>query len=333
MKKLVISLVLVLVIISGVFLYSKGVIEKPLVSKEDVIEIKVSNGDNFNTILNGLENDGLIKNKTIIKAYLKYYKVTANIKPDKYKVSKDISLQDLIQLLGTGKGNVNTIKLTIPEGYELIDIASLVEEKGLISKGDFLKSVEEYPLKPYMRSGKGIKYRLEGYLFPDTYEFKKGATGKEIIDVFVKRFEEIISSIKKEKNIQIEDKKLGEIITLASVVEKEGLTDEDREKVAEVFNQRMKIGMKLQSDVTVLYALGIRKELVLYKDLEVDSPYNTYKIPGLPIGPVCNPGRHAIEASISPKETKNIFFIIVKDGPHLFTANYNEFLKVKDSIN
>ena len=331
MKKLIISFSLIILIILCSFIYCKGVINKPL-KGNNTSEILVNNGDNFYNVLDRLDKDGIIKNKFVIKLYLKFKNVKANIKPDKYKVSDDITLVELIEVLNTGKGNLNTVKITIPEGYETADIAALLDSKGVISKGDFLKSIAAYPLKPYMKSGNKIKYKLEGYLFPATYQIKNGSTGKEIIDMMVSRFEKVMSDIQKNKNIKLTDKKIGDIITLASIVEKEGITDDDRVKVAEVFNQRLKINMKLQSDVTVLYALGVHKDVVYYKDLEVDSPYNTYKINGLPAGPVCNPGRHAIEASINPKETKNIYFIIIKNGPHLFTSNYNEFLKVKDSI-
>ncbi|MDV3425691.1 MAG: endolytic transglycosylase MltG [Bacillota bacterium] len=331
MKKLVISLSLIILIILCSFIYCRGVINKPL-KGNSTSEILVKNGDNFYNVLDRLDKDGIIKNKFVIKAYLKFKNVKANIKPDKYKVPDDITLPQLIEVLNTGKGNLNTVKITIPEGYEVTDIAALLDSRGVISKDDFLKSIAAYPLKPYMKSGSGIKYRLEGYLFPSTYQIKNGSTGKEIIDIMVSEFEKVMSDIQKNKNIKLSDKNIGDIITLASVVEKEGITDDDRVKVAEVFNQRLKINMKLQSDVTVLYALGVHKDVVYYKDLEVDSPYNTYKVNGLPIGPVCNPGRPAIEASINPKETKNIYFIIIKNGPHLFTSNYNEFLKVKDSI-
>jgi len=333
MKKLIISLSLIILIALSSFLYFRSVIYKPLKGSGNTAIILVKSGDSFYNVLDQLAKDGIIKNKFIIKAYLKYKNITADIKPDKYVVAKDISLTQLIEVLNTGKGNLNTIKVTIPEGYEVKDIAALLESKGIISKDDFLKSVSEYPLKPYMKSDKGIKYRLEGYLFPDTYQIKKGLTGKEIIDVFVSRFEQVIAEIEKNKNIKLSDKKLGDAITLASIVEKEGITDDDRVKAAEVFNQRLKINMKLQSDVTVLYALGVHKDVVYYKDLEVDSPYNTYKINGLPLGPVCCPGRQAIAASINPKDTKNIYFIIIKNGPHLFTDNYSEFLKLKDSLN
>lgn len=333
MKKLIISLSLIILIIFGSFVYCMSIINKPLKGSGNTAEILVNSGDNFYNVLDRLAKDGIIKNKFIIKAYLKYKNITANIKPDKYVVAEDISLDQLIEVLNTGNGNLNTIKVTIPEGYEVKDIAALLDSKGIISKDDFLKSISVYPLKPYMKADKGIKYRLEGYLFPDTYQIKKGSTGKEIIDIFVSRFELVIADIQKSKNVKLSDEKLGDTITLASIVEKEGITDDDRVKAAEVFNQRLKINMKLQSDVTVLYALGVHKEVVYNKDLEVDSPYNTYKIIGLPIGPVCCPGRKAIEASVNPKDTKNIYFIIVKNGPHLFTDNYSEFLKVKDSLN
>lgn len=333
MKKLIISLSLIILIIFGSFFYFRDVINKPLKGKNSTVEILVNSGDSFYNVLDRLDNNGVIKNKFIIKAYLKYKNITAAIKPDKYKVAKDISLAQLMEVLNTGKGNLNTVKITIPEGYEVLDIAKLLESKGVISKDEFLKSVSAYPLKPYMKSGKKIKYRLEGYLFPDTYQIKNGSTGKEILDIMVSRFEQVLADIQKDKKLNLSDEKIGNIITLASIVEKEGITDDDRVKAAEVFNQRLKINMKLQSDVTVLYALGVHKDVVYYKDLEVDSPYNTYKINGLPIGPVCCPGRHAIEASINPKETKNIYFIIIKGGPHLFTSDYNEFQKVKDSLN
>jgi len=143
------------------------------------------------------------------------------------------------------------------------------------------------------------------------------------------RFTSVIEEIEQDTGVQLKGNNLDDIITMASIVEKEVEIPEERGKAASVFYNRLQKGMKLQSCATVLYALGVHKDKLYYKDLEVDSVYNTYKVQGLPEGPICNPGKGCILAAIKPSNTNYLYFVSNNDGTHFFTDDNEKFLQVK----
>jgi len=221
------------------------------------------------------------------------------------------------------------IKVTIPEGYNIDEIGNKLEKQGIIKKEDFIKSIKEYKTPSFVKEDKNRKYSLEGYLFPDTYEFFKGMQGDKIIDKMLDRFNYVIKEIEKENNIKIKDEDMDKLISMASVIEKEAEKDAERGKVASVFYNRIDKKMKMESCATVLYALGYHKDKLYYKDLKIKSPYNTYLNTGLPIGPICSPGKNSIKAALNPEKTDYLYFVSKNNGTHFFTKNYNDFLKVK----
>lgn len=233
-------------------------------------------------------------------------------------------------MLTEGEKQQEDIKVTFPEGFDIEKMAKRLEENKIISADEFIKGVKEYELPLYIKNVEGRKYPLEGYLFPDTYFFREGATAKEIIDIMIQNFEQVFEEIKKETKKDIVDNDIDKIIILASVIEKEAEQDTERARVASVFYNRLDIDMKLQSCATVLYALGEHREELYNKDLEVKSPYNTYLMEGLPLGPICSPSKASIEAAVNPEETEYLFFISNDDRTHNFTTSYDEFLKYKD---
>lgn len=204
-----------------------------------------------------------------------------------------------------------------------------MDNKGVISKEEFLKSCREYKLPEYIKSDTKRKYALEGYLFPDTYEFYKGTSGKAIIDEMTSRFISVVNDILSKNGKTISNKDLDKYIIMASIIEKEVQKQDERGKAASVFYNRLNIGMKLESCATVLYSLGVHKDKLTYNDLKVDSPYNTYIVSGLPLGPISCPGRACIEAAISPSKTNYLYFVSNNDGTHFFTDSYNAFMNVK----
>ena len=153
-------------------------------------------------------------------------------------------------------------------------------------------------------------HALEGFLFPDTYHFDKDSTAKVVIDTMINRFEEIIAEIQNELSVEISEDKIDEIVTMASIVEREIIHDNERPKAASVFYNRISAGMPLQSCATVIYALGVHKNVLYYSDLEIDSKYNTYKYNSLPVGPIASPGKQSIKASINPDNTDYLYFIL-----------------------
>ncbi|WP_040211587.1 endolytic transglycosylase MltG, partial [Clostridium polynesiense] len=226
----------------------------------------------------------------------------------------------------------NSVKVTIPEGFDINKIALKLQEAGLVEKEAFINSVKDYAAPEYIKSSKDKKYNIEGFLFPDTYSFKKGSSNNEIIEKMMKRFEEVLEESEKELNKSVSKDKIEETIIIASMIEKEARNKEEMPIIASVMKNRINKKMPLQIDATVLYALGTHKEIVTYKDLEVNSPYNTYKIPSLPAGPIASPGKEAIKAAINPAETNYLYYLYDKKGSHFFTADYNEFLKKKNEF-
>jgi UPF0755 protein len=335
MKKKVIFSIIVMVIIAviGYKIYSDalGIIKHPFITEDTTIELKVKSGDTLTGVINSLYEDKKIGNSYLIKWYIKKQQLSTNIKPGTYNFSKDISLEKLIKGLGESKYNENSIKVTIPEGYDVEHIATLLQDNGIIEKEKFIQSVKEYTPPSYIKTDIKRKYALEGFLFPDTYELIKGMKGKDIIDIMLKNFEAVLKNVQDKSNKEMTVEEIDKIIILASMVERETEAVDERVVVSSVLHNRLNIKMKLQIDATVEYALGVHKTIYTYKDLEFQSPYNTYLVSGLPIGPICNPGKASILAAMEPASTKYIYYVSKFDGSktHFFSENYDKFLSDK----
>lgn len=326
------ALFLVILIILGCsFLYFKvdDVLKQPLKASKENVNIQVEKGETFYTLVNRLEVDNIIKDSNLIKIAIKYKKIPTNsIKAGQYEVNKDVSLIELLKILDSGSSMNNSIKVTIPEGYNIEDIGGTLQDKKLVTKEEFIEACLNYPLPDYIDENNELKYNLEGYLFPDTYEFERESSADEIIAKMILNFERVIKAYEEKTGKDIEE--LNRIITMASIVEKEARKADEREVVASVFNNRIKDEMKLQSCATVLYALGEYKEKLLIEDLKVESIYNTYNNIGLPPGPICNPGEASILATLDPAETEYIYFVAKGDGSHYFTDDYKDFVNAKN---
>lgn len=281
-----------------------------------------------------LYKNGIIKSKEIFILYTKAIGRERDIKKGYYQLSPSYSLVQVVNKLVNGE-NLN-IKVTIPEGASLKEIGIILEEHLNISKDLFLKycTYSDYALsflKDYKEFfGGKMPLSLEGYLFPSTYFFPKGIKEKEIIEILLKEFfKQILTNFPDYK----EDlKKIGlgfnEWIILASIVEKEAKIDRERPLIAGVFINRLKKGYMLQSCATVEYLYDFKKNPLLYKDLEIDSPYNTYKNYGLPPTPICSPSLKSLEAVLHP-EGDYLFFVSNNDGTHTFSKTYEEHLKAQ----
>jgi UPF0755 protein len=325
MKKIgLLIVVLVVCILAGNYQY-KRIILHPIKTDKDV-HVTVKNGDTLYSILDDLNQDGAIKNSSVLKFYIKQNNVKSNVHAGRFFIPEEATVTELITILSTGNDE-DIIKVTIPEGYDINSIARVLEEKGIISKEKFIDSCKTYKLPTYIREKEDRRYNLEGFLFPATYNFKAGMGGNEIIKSMLDKFESTIKDLKKEKLIDME--KLDNLIIMASIVENEVSDRKELDIVASVFYNRLKIDMKLQSCATVLYSLDKHKDYLLNSDLEVKSPYNTYIVKGFPIGPICNPGKESIKAALSPATTNYLYFVSTNDGKHFFTDDYEKFLNVK----
>lgn len=319
------------VIMIFVILYN-NTISKPLKSNNDTISIEVKSGDGFYDVLNRLDEEGKLRNKLLIKVKLSIDKKSVNLTEGTYEVNSDVTLDQLIEDIQDDSKNINMIKVTVPEGYSIEEIAQLMEEKGLCSENDFIEAVKNHELPEFVEVNEKRRYNLEGFLYPDTYLIEKGTSANNIIDKMLERFNAAIKEVENETNVVINNEDIDKLITIASMIEKEASADVDRPLISSVIYNRLDKGMKLQLDATVLYALGEHVDVVLNKHLKVDSPYNTYKYSGLPIGPIASPGIESIKAALLPADTDYLYYILQKDGTHYFTNSYDDFLAKKEEL-
>ncbi|MCS7242243.1 endolytic transglycosylase MltG [Candidatus Caldatribacterium sp.] len=240
-----------------------------------------------------------------------------------YRLTPGMSPARLVDILSQGPPRV---RVTFPEGCTAEDMARILEALGVCGAKEYLTFVEhpEYFQKPWLAQVP----TLEGFLFPDTYFFQVPTPPQEVINVQLARFEELVLPLFAGK-----EDKLRETLTLASIVEKETRLEEEKPLVASVFRNRLKENMRLQSCATVVYALKRERGITVYtlreEDLGVDSPFNTYRVSGLPPHPICNPGLSSIRAALEPAETDYLFFVLQDDGRHAFARTYEEHLRNK----
>lgn len=341
-KNIIIFIIILLITIPSYFIYN--VIKKPLTTKED-IHIEIAPGENLYGLLDELKNNGDIKSVFIIKGYLTLTNSNKEIIPGTYTLSPNITLNDLIKTLN-GENGSSDITVTIPEGYRIDQIAETIADSGLCSKDDFIKAIEEYPVPTYINTkvneainihtGKpcedqGLKYSLEGYLYPDTYKFAKNTLPNDIIKTMLTKFEEVIVEAEKETGVTLNKEKgeLSRIITKASMIERECKLDKERAIISSVMINREAKDMEYQMDATTQYAQQKFKEVVTVDDTHsTDSAYNTYVVKGLPPGPIASPGIKSIIAAIKPSKTDYIFYVLnpkTKED-HYFTNNYDDFI-------
>ncbi len=334
-KKLTLIMIITLTIVGVIFIsysyYSN--LNKP-VNLEDNQDIYVTipKGTSTSKIAAILKEKNLIKNEFYFRYTAKSKNLGSSFQAGEYKMNRTMYQDEIMTKLVSGDVYIETVKLTIPEGFELrqiIDRLSSIEELNL-SKDKLYDLVEneDFNYKFLEEVPKG-ENRLEGFLFPDTYEVKKDINEKEILSLMLNRFNSVFKEeyYEKAKNLNMS---INEVITLASIIEREAKVNEERPLVSSVFHNRLSQKRLLQSCATVQYILGERKENLTYADLEIESPYNTYKYLGLPPMPIASPGEASVKAALYPAETDFLYFVAKGDGTHTFTKTYNEHLNAKN---
>lgn len=292
-----------------------------------VIEIKP--GMQTAEIAKLLKDKDIIYHDTFFELLAKLRGLDKELKGGEYVLHPAMSNDEVMDELLKGPQNI-IIKVTIPEGYTVEQIADLLEKKQVTTKRDFLNLAQKYIPYEYMQNNDpNVKYKLEGYLFPDTYEFVKGSPAKKIIDTMTGEFDKKLNSDLREQAKQ-KDLSIHDLIVLASLVEAEAKFDEDRPIIAQVFFNRLDINMPLQSDTTIQYAMRKRKENISIDDTKIDSPYNTYIHYGLPPSAVDNPGLASIKAVLYPQANDYLYFVADNQGHNHYNRTYTEHL---DTIN
>lgn len=330
MKKVFIMCILIVIIIASGLVYFNIQTGPYDLSSEKQVLVDIKKGSSLNSVSEKLFKKKLIKNKLFFKITAKVNNMDKGIKAGLYKINQSHSNKEILDILNSGRVYKDLVKITIPEGFEAHQIADRISKLGLVDKNKFMDLVNnpsEFSQSYTFLNEEDI-LSLEGYLFPDTYFFDKNYSEKDIINVMLKRFDQIYTdeykNIQNEKNLT-----LNQVISLASIVEREARLDKERSIIAGVFYNRMNINMPLQSCATVQYILGERKPNLSFEDIKIDSPYNTYKNSGLPPGPIASPGKKSIEAALYPKNVDYLYFVAKKDGSHSFSKNYNDHLKRK----
>lgn len=289
------------------------------VDSTETVMFTVPSGATTTSISKSLEADGLIQNANAFKSKVKQMAVDGQMKAGDYALSKSMTSEDIINKLVNGEIYEETFTFTIPEGYEIRQIVDKLEAEGLIDREVFLEALKSEPFDYPFLDGINREYLLEGYLFPDTYTLKAGSTEVQIIDRMLSRFNEVFKAEYYDRAVEL-DLTVDQVVTLASIIEREARVDEEFPVVSSVFHNRIDIGMLLQSCATVQFILQERKEVLLFADIEIDNPYNTYIYKGLTPSPIASPGELAIKSALYPEDTNYLYFVTTEknDGTHYF---------------
>ncbi len=277
----------------------------------------VKEGSSLKEVAGDLEKAGLISNKTLFVLWTRMKGYGKDIRAGEYSLSAAIPPVQLLEILR--KGLVILHPVTIPEGFNREQVADALAAKGLADKKRFLELTED---KALLRQYGISSPSLEGYLFPDTYQFSRATPTPAIIDTMVKRFRQVVAPLMDKS--QGAGMKFEEVVILASIVEKETGRPEERPLIASVFLNRLRLGMRLESDPTVIYGIENFDGDLKKKDLTEKTPYNTYVIHGLTPGPIANPGLESIKAVMEPARTDYLFFVSKNDGSHHFSKTLVE---------
>ncbi|MCL1971981.1 MAG: endolytic transglycosylase MltG [Endomicrobia bacterium] len=276
------------------------------------IAFQVKSGESASSVALRLKQENLICSKNLFLAYAKFTDSADKIKAGYYEFSAKDGMFKILNELKSGSKSL--IKFTIPEGSNIKQTAEIIASKTNISAERFIRLAYEE--------------NMEGYLMPETYFIDPSMKEEDIIAVMRKEFDRKVTPEMYERAKEL-NMTMDQIITLASIIEKEAVKPDERATISAVFHNRLKKNIRLESCATVLYAMGVNKARLTAEDLFFDSPYNTYRHSGLPPGPICSPGIKSIEAALYPENSSSLFFVSQGNGSHLFAENFEEHVKNK----
>ncbi|THF79954.1 endolytic transglycosylase MltG [Cohnella fermenti] len=332
-----IALGLVLAVVAAVLFYVWNGMRTPAVSATPV-KVTIERGMSANEIADELTEEGLIKNSFLFGIWLKFKNEGSQFQAGEYEMTPGMTREQIVGKLNAGDTiAAATIKFTIPEGFTVVQMADRLAAAGYVDKAAFLEAmanpaaVSGSTWTKLIPADSNLRYPLEGYLFPETYEMKQGATVADIVNRMASELDRKLDSLPEEWQNVLEERGMTvhELLTMASLVEREVVIDEERPIVAGVIKNRLDKKMPLQIDATIQYLLDKQKEKLSTDDLKVDSPYNTYLNPGLPPGPIASPSLKSIEAVLYPADTDYLYYVTKKDGTneHLFASTYKQHQK------
>ncbi|MGM9550977.1 MAG: endolytic transglycosylase MltG [Clostridia bacterium] len=296
-------------------------------SDGESITVEIPQGATTATIGKILKEADLIKSVNIFKVRAKLSDNGNKMNYGTFNLHKGMCIPDIVDALAGQYAYRETVRLTVPEGFSVEQIAKRCEELNLCTSEEFLNALnDDYSFD--LPKVDGVRYNLQGFLYPETYEFFTDATAHEIIEKMLDQF------MKEWENANLKtDKSLYEIVTIASLIEREALLEREMPTISGVIYNRLKKGQRLEIDASVQYVVSdglYDVNRILYSHLEVDSPYNTYRISALPIGPICNPSIQAIKAACNPENHEYLYYHTDKeknDGSHVFTKTFEEHIQ------
>jgi len=315
---------LVLLVIAGVLAlmqWYRAAISPPTGTTRPVI-VEIKRGSGVKAIASQFEERGLIRSAAAFEIMLSLTRQSGSLRAGYYELSPSMGAPEIARKLASGE--VVMRRVTVPEGLTIEQTAGRIAESELATKEEFLAAAVPSEVAKLVEL-ELPQHSLEGYLFPETYDFELGTEPAEVAARTVRELNQRFVK-PRAKEIAASELSLHEIITLASLVEREARVPEERPLIAGVLANRLDQDMLLQCDATVQFALGEHKPRLLYKDLQVDSPYNTYLHKGLPPGPIASPGLASLEAALSPEKTDSLFYVAKDDGGHVFSRTYGEHL-------
>lgn len=316
----------------GGLLYGRNILYTPMVQDEEEPEylFEIVRGQSLRTIAQQMERAGLIRDARLLELYARYRGLQGQLQAGRYILSRNQAPVEMLQRIVSGEAEFDELVITIPEGFSAEDIALRLDELQLFEAVRFRDAVimqdgyRDFAFLGYLEDG----MILEGYLFPDTYRVFPDSTPEEVIRRMLENFSRRVYQPLRDE-IAETGKNLHEVLTLASIVQKEAAGTPEMPDVAGVFANRLRIGMRLESDATVNYVLGTNRRQPLFRDVAVQHPYNTYRNAGLPPGPIGNPGLAAIRAAIHPAEHDFLFFLHKHTYEIVLTHNFRDHLAAK----
>ncbi len=340
LKRIVLALTVLVVITAGAlfgldYWYNSMLEPVDPGETERNITVEIPPGANTETIAAILYENGLIQNEYAFRFYVHRNDYSREFIAGDYIFTPAMSVEEIVYKIKDGDVYAETLWFTVPEGYWVELMAEKLQEQGLINKEKFLELAREPSAElkeefPFLKEieGPDIKYELEGYLYPETYEIYSDADETDIIKIMLRQMDKVISDQYRDRMEELE-MSLHEVLTLAAMVEREARVDHERARIAGVMYNRLDIGQRLEIDATIQYVLGEPEEFLTYDHLEVDSPYNTYQHDGLPPGPIAAPGEPSIEAVLYPEDTDYYFYNYKYDdsGEHFFSETYEEHME------
>lgn len=286
------------------------------------VKVYIPVGSATTDIARILADKGVVRFPLLFRLYIRGH--AADLKAGMHDMSTSMGYGKALTELKRNVPDTDLINVLIPEGYELREIAQTLEQNGIVSQTEFMDAAQNHNFDyDFLRDADKSSVRLEGYLFPATYELKQGTDAVTVIKTMLDAFDQVFTE-EYEKRAKELNMSVHEVITLASIIEREAAKGSERAMVSSVFHNRLNIGMSLQSCASVQYILKERKPVLSVADTKIDSPYNTYQNPGLPPGPIASPGEECIKAALYPDDTDYLFFVADGTGGHTFSKTFEE---------